>query len=135
MNIYRKIAQMLRSANNYEAEDLIINSFIKIAQTPENVRVDPEYVKNLENQLYLLQTKAFNLNQENLQLKSMMLESQGNPLSNGLTFTQGVQPGEVVVQPNSPANGVTVRNPNNAPSSAIKIDDTGTHFNSSDNIQ
>jgi activator of 2-hydroxyglutaryl-CoA dehydratase len=136
MNIYKKIAQMLKSANNYEAEDLIINSFIKIAQIPENVRIDQnvlEYVQNLENQVYALQAKAFNFYQENQQLKSMMLESQGSPLLDKFKALPGTNPNNTILDVGG--QDVTLVNPNNASPNTITITDKGTNFNSSENIQ
>jgi hypothetical protein len=135
MNIYKKLNNLLKTAESYQAEDLVTNAFIKIAQLPEG-NYDQEvvsYVARLEQTILSQQLYLQYLTRENIQLKSMMPGTEANNTFNGVKFQMSgnyVNTPELLGNPSQP---FIAKNENNQSTSLVEITPRGNIFNSGSN--
>jgi len=76
MKIYNELSKLFKNASSFKEQDMIINTFVKVAQMDDESRMNPEAVTKMRNQIILLyntllkqKTAIDQLQLENLQLK------------------------------------------------------------------
>lgn len=132
MNIYKKLNNLLKTAESYQAEDLVANAFIKIAQLPEG-NYDQEvvsYVARLEQTIQSQQLYLQYLSRENLQLKSIIPGLQENQTPDSINVEMSKTQVGVPVITTNPTQPVVVRNDGFQDTNKVKFGPLGVETNS-----